>query len=132
MPTPVKISDRLMVWAKQDARAADRSATAQIEHWATLGRAVEVIATYREVLALKNVGRSLPLPTFVRPEDVRELLMGLVLDSDRTEVKADIAASGAPFYEADPERPGMIVEIRADGTRIPGRLDGRRFVPDRE
>lgn len=132
MPTPVKISDRLMVWAKEAAPVADRSATAQIEHWAILGRAVEVIATYREVLALKKAGRSLPLPTFVRPEDVRELLMGLVSDTDRTEVKARIAASGTPLHEADPERPGGIIEIHPDGTRIRGRLQGRRFVPEPE
>ena len=71
MPVPVKVSDRLMQLAKADAATAHRSATAQIEHWATLGRAIEIIAAYREVLALKTIGRALPFPAFVQAEDVR-------------------------------------------------------------
>ena len=132
MPVPVKVSDRLMKLAKQDAPAAHRSATAQIEHWATLGRAVEVIAAYRDVLALKTVGRVLPFPTFARAEDVREILSELATDPDRSGVRAHITAKGVPVYEADPERPGGIVEVRPDGSRVRGRLEGRRFVPDPE
>jgi plasmid stability protein len=132
MPVPVKVSDKLMKLAKVDAAAAHRSATAQIEHWATLGRAVEVIAAYRDVLALKTVGRALPFPTFARADDVREILDALAVDHERTGVRAHIAGKGTPVYEADPERPGGIVEIRPDGARVRGRLEERRFVPDPE
>jgi|ERR1051325_4809638 hypothetical protein len=132
MPTPVKVSDRLMAWAKEAGPISDRSATAQIEHWAILGRAVEFMATYREILALKKAGRALPLPTFVRPEDVREVLMSLLSDTDRTAVKEWIGRHGGALYEADPERPEVIIEVRPDGTRSRGRMEGRRFVPDPE
>ena len=132
MAVPVKVSDRLMELAKQDAPAAHRSATAQIEHWATLGRAVEVITAYREVLALKTVGRALPFPVFVPPDDVRELLESLVTEPERAGVRSRIAAGGGPLYEADPARPGGVIEIRADGTRVRGRVEGRRFIADGE
>lgn len=132
MPIPVKVSDRLMAWAKEAGPVADRSATAQIEHWAVLGRAVEFIATYREILALKKAGRALPLPTFVRPDDVREVLMALVSNTDRTADKAWIARHGGPLYEADPDRADGIIEVRPDGMRVRGRMEGRRFVPDAE
>jgi len=129
MPSPVKVSDKLLALAREEARGTHRSATAQIEHWATLGRAVEVMVAYREVLALKRAGQTLPIPTFVRREEVHELLARLVEDVDRKNVKARIQTAGTPLYTTDPEYPGMIVEIRADGTRTPGHLEGRRFVP---
>ena len=129
MPSPVKVSDKLLALAREEAQGTHRSATAQIEHWATLGRAVEVMVAYREVLALKRAGQTLPIPTFVRREEVHELLARLVEDVDRKNVKARIQTAGTPLYTTDPEYPGMIVEIRADGTRTPGHLEGRRFVP---
>lgn len=129
MAAPLKVSDRLLALAKQEAWATHRSATAQIEHWAMLGRGVEVLVTYREILALKRAGQTLPIPTFVRREDVHDLLAGLVNDADRASVKTRIHAAGVPLHATDPDYPGMIVEIQADGSRIRGSLEGRRFVP---
>lgn len=129
MPSPVKVSDNLLALAREEARNAHRSATAQIEHWATLGRAVEAMVTYRDVLALKRAGETLPMPSFVRSEEVHDLLASLVEDVDREKVKARIRPAGVPVFAADPEHPGTVIEIRADGTRTGGRLKGRQFVP---
>ena len=129
MPAPVKISDRLLERAKAEAKGAHRSVTAQIEHWATLGRAVEAMVTYRDVLALKRAGETLPLPSFVRSEEVHDLLASLVDDADREKAKARIRVAGVPVYAADPDHPGTIVEIRADGKRTAGLLKERQFVP---
>ena len=127
MPAPVKVSDRLLGLARQEAREAHRSTTAQIEHWATLGRAVEVLLSYSDVLALKRAGQTLPIPMRVGRDDVYDRLASLVADPDRERVRARVQASG-PVYEAADE-PGAIVEVRPDGTRTVGRLQGRRFVP---
>ena len=129
MASPVKVSDRLLALAREEAQGTHRSATAQIEHWATLGRAVEVLVAYRDVLALKRAGQTLPIPTFIRREEVHDLLARLVKDADRGSVKARIRAAGTPLYTTDPDHSGVIVEIQADGTRTPGYLKGRRFVP---
>ena len=129
MPSPVKVSDKLLALAKKEAASTHRSATAQIEHWATLGRAVEVMAAYREVLALKRAGDALPMPAFVSRETVHDLLAGLVQNVDRESVKARIQAAGMPVYSTDPAHPGLAAEVRADGTRASGRLLGRAFVP---
>src|SRR5207247_11213602 len=128
MASPVKCSDRLLALARQEAQGTHRSATAQIEHWATLGRAVEVLVAYRDVLALKRAGQTLPIPTVIRREEVHDLLAQLVDNLDRESVKARIHAEGTPLYTTDPDHPGMIVEIQADGTRTPRELQGRRFV----
>jgi ParD-like antitoxin of type II bacterial toxin-antitoxin system len=127
MPAPVKVSDRLLVLARQEARDAHRSLTAQIEHWATLGRAVEVLLSYSDVLALKRTGQALPLPVRVHPDEVHARLASLGADPDRGVVRARIRAAG-PVYEAA-EEPGLIAEVRPDGRRILGRMEGRRFVP---
>jgi hypothetical protein len=129
MPVPVKVSDRLLALAKEEGRGTQRSATAQIEHWATLGRASEALVAYQDVLMLKRAGQALPIPAFVRREEVRDILSRLIDDTDREKVRARIRAAGTPVYTTHPEYPDMIVEVHADGTRIPGRLEGRRFVP---
>ena len=129
MPAPVKVSDRLLALAREEAKSAHRSTTAQIEHWATLGRAVEVLVAYSDVLALKRAGQTLPIPARVPPGEVHDLLTRLAEDSDRATVRARIRASGTPLYTTDLAHPGMIVEVRADGTRTVGRFEGRRFVP---
>lgn len=131
MPLPVKVSDRLLSLAREEARSTHRSATAQIEHWATLGRAVEAMVAYRDVLALKQVGATFPVPPFVDREKVHALLARLVGDTERGGVQARILAGGTPVYAADPERPGGIVEVRPDGARVRGHLQGRRFVAAR-
>jgi hypothetical protein len=127
MPAPVKVSDKLLALAKAEARGTHRSATAQIEHWATLGRAVEVLLAHREVLALKRAGQ-LPVPAFADREELQGLLMRLIETGDREDVKARIRRAGTPVYTTDPAHPGAIVEIQSDGTRTPGRLAGRRFL----
>ena len=129
MAVPVKVSDRLLAMAKQEALGTHRSATAQIEHWATLGRGVEALVAYSEVLALKRAGQTLPIPPFVRREEVHDLLMRIVTDGSREGVKARIRAAGAPLYTIHPDDPLMVVEVGADGSRTPGYLEGRRFVP---
>ena len=129
MPLPVKVSDRLLALAREEARSTHRSATAQIEHWATLGRAVEAMVAYRDVLALKRAGQTLPIPAFVRREEVHGLLAGLVEDVDRERVKARIRSAGTPLYATAPDDPGMLIEVQAAGRRTRGHLKGRRFVP---
>jgi hypothetical protein len=121
MPAPVKVSDHLLALAKEEARAAHRSATAQIEHWATLGRAVEAMVSYRDVLALKRAGEELPIPAFVHRDEVREALARLVADTNRESVKARIRAAGGPFATADPDQPGRVVEVEAKRVLVHAR-----------
>jgi hypothetical protein len=131
MAAPVKVSDRLLALAKKEADSTHRSATAQIEHWATLGRAVEVMAAYRDVLALKRLGNALPMPAFVPREAVHGLLEQLVADPDRDRVKARIRAAGGPLYVSDPERPGTVT-VQASGVPTVEPMAARRLVAARK
>ena len=129
MPAPVKISDRLLARAREEAKGAHRSVTAQIEHWATLGRAVEVMTGHREVLALKRVGEHLAMPRYVSPQEIHDVLTRIANDPDRELVKARIRAGGGPIYSGDPDDPDGVIQIAPDGRRTRGRFEGRTFVP---
>ena len=54
MGMPVKLSDELVKVARKEAAAGDRSITAQIEHWAKLGRSVETALRHEDGLALNG------------------------------------------------------------------------------
>ena len=131
MGMPLKVSDSLYAIAKQEAQATERSITAQVEHWALIGRAVEAILAHQELLTLKQVGEVLtPLfPSAARRQEVHDLLTRIAGSTDREPTKKALRESGAPLYATDPEHPGLIVQVLPDGTRTPGRLEGRRFVP---
>lgn len=128
MGMPLKISDDLVHAAREEAKVASRSATGQIEHWAKIGRAVELVMTHTELLGLKSLhGVFASAP---RREEVKSLLERLVNDTQRDEVRALIRAAGGPVYETDPAYPGQIIQVSQDGTRKVGRLKGRRFVSE--
>jgi ParD-like antitoxin of type II ParDE toxin-antitoxin system len=131
MGIPLKVSDSLFAIAKQEAQATERSITAQVEHWALIGRAVEAILAHQELLTLKQVGEVLtPLfPSAARRQEVHDLLTRIATSTDREPTKKALREGGAPLYATDPEHPGLIVQVLPDGTRTPGRLEGRRFVP---
>lgn len=60
MPQPVKLSDALVNAARTEAPVAHRSIPGQIEHWASLGRSVEMALTQAQIFRLKA---GLPLDT---------------------------------------------------------------------
>jgi len=131
MGVPLKVSGSLFAVAKQEAEATQRSITAQVEHWASIGRAVEAILAHRELLALKGAGELLAslFPSANRRQEVHDLLTRLATTSDREAAKELIRAGGKPLYTTDPHHPGMLVQVLPDGARTLGRMENRRFVP---
>jgi len=131
MGTPLKVSDSLFAVAKEEAQATQRSITGQVEHWARLGRAVEAVLAHQELLTLKQAGELLaPLyPSAARRREVHELLTEIASSTDREVTKAALRDAGKALYATDPEHPGLIIQVLPDGTRIPGHIENRRFVP---
>lgn len=120
MPQPVKISDQLLLDARQVAEVSERSIAGQIEFWAALGRAIEPLLEGSKALALKRAGEVMPLSEcFARVES----------DAGRRRVAEFLEAGPYPHYEAIPGRNGMLVRIEADGNRTIGRFVGREFRP---
>lgn len=131
MGMPVKLSDELVRLARKEADAADRSITAQIEHWATLGRAVEAALRHEDALAVKRSGGDLE-KAFAGPsrQAIHTLLQNVAGAIDRAELARRLT-HGRVVYQTDPNGSGMIMRIEPDGTRTVGRFEKRRFVAAR-
>jgi hypothetical protein len=130
MGTPLKVSDDLVAAARREASATDRSITAQVEHWAKIGRSVEAALSHAELLGLKSLGEVLaPVsPTAVRRRRIHDVLERAARGDFRGKALAEIRAAGKPVFASDPERPGVLVRVHPDGRRERGHLVGRRFV----
>lgn len=127
---PVKLSDELVRVARKEAAAAERSITAQIEHWAKLGRSVETALRHPDALAVKESEGNLAAAFRERTtrESVYQLLRNVAGARDRLEL-ARTLKRGRTVYETDSSKSGAIVRIAPDGTRTRGRLEKRTFVP---
>ena len=123
MGKPVKLSDALVADARHTGELAERSIAGQIEYWAHLGRAVELLLGGSEALALRKRGDAMPLSKMLATVDS---------PAGRKRLAKYLAGQPYPHYEAAPGRPGMLVRIEADGTRAVGRfVDGAfRTAPD--
>lgn len=129
MGMPVKLSDALVKLARMEAEAADRSITAQIEHWAKLGRSVETALRHEDALALKHAGGDLhrAFPGASTREAIHAVLHRIATTADRSDL-ARTLMQGRVVYQSDPDGSGAIMRIEPDGTRTVGRIEKRRFV----
>jgi hypothetical protein len=128
MGMPVKLSDELVNVARKEAAAADRSITAQIEHWAKLGQSVEAALRHEDALAVKasegKLAVAFPIPA---TRDAVYQLLRNVATADHAPLGKALRR-GRTVYESDPSGSGAIIRIAPDGTRTRGRLERRAFV----
>ncbi len=120
MGQPVKLSDALVLDARIAAEAQERSIAGQIEFWAKLGRAVELLLDGRRVLKLQRA-------VAVRP--LSELLDEVDTPVGREKLKAILESEPFPHFEAHPSQAGLLVRIEENGARMVGRFVNRAFVP---
>jgi ParD-like antitoxin of type II bacterial toxin-antitoxin system len=123
MSMAVKLSDDLVEEAREEAKAADRSITSQIEHWARLGRQIEHLLRHDDMLSLKRAA-TLPPPT---RRAVLAAIRRIALQRGRRDLAETIAA-GRTVYQAAGN--GRVERIEPDGTRTIGRFVNRRFTAD--
>lgn len=128
MGMPVKLSDELVNVARKEAAAAERSITAQIEHWAKLGQSVEAALRHEDALAVKaSEGKlAVAFPSPATRDAVYQLLRN-VASADHAQLGKALRR-GRTVYESDPNGSGAIIRIAPDGTRARGRLEKRAFV----
>lgn len=130
MSQPVKLSDSLIDAARAVAVDADRSLAGQIEHWASIGRAIERTLTSTDVHALKRSNTAIHQET--QDLEPRHAVVRALAESLQPTASAAIAARIATLssvrYGADPVYPGFLVRVEADGTKTPGRFVGRTFL----
>lgn len=123
MSTPVRLSNELLVTAREAGAQFHRSIAQQVEHWAQVGRAVEA------ALVVSSVGRLKDLA--MRP-DLDQLLDMAETSEGRARALDRIATRGLPSYSADPDCHDGVIEHRVDGTSARGRFVNRVFVAEQD
>jgi hypothetical protein len=115
---PIQLSEDLVQQAREEAKAADRSITSQIEHWVRLGQSLETLLRHETCKA------PIPPPTRQR---ILDALRDVAGESARGELAASIT-DGRVVYQDDGN--GRIERIDRDGSRSVGRIVDRHFVAD--
>lgn len=130
VPVAIKISGGLAASARSEAEQTDRSLTGQVEHWAKLGRALEKLLPLSVVSALKvNGGQLEALEHLFLREKVMAAISAVHGQSHFKEVSTELLAAGGERYEADPNDAAGVIRVSTDGSRTPGKIVQRKFVP---
>jgi hypothetical protein len=122
MGQPVKLSDKIVVDARVAGELSERSIAGQIEYWARLGRATDMMLRADNALRLKQRGEA---------QALSEILESIETRDGRARTAAYLAGRPYPHFEAAPDLPGHVVKIDEDGTRTIGRFVKRQFRPAR-
>ena len=117
---PLRIDSTLVHRARTSAALADRTPTAQIEHWAKLGIALEPVLSGASAARMKQTARI---------EDLDEIVAISQTAAGQERVRELIQRQGGPVYEADPEDPTLVIERLPDGSSRRGRFENRQFKP---
>jgi hypothetical protein len=120
MSQPVKLSDDLVLDARVIGKIARRSIAAQVEYWAGLGRAIELVLQGRQALALSQAAAARPLSECLDSVDTPE---------GRHRLAEVLQSRPYPHYEPAPGSPGLLIRVEEDGTRTLGRFVHREFQP---
>lgn len=110
MGMPVRLSEELTTLAKEAAESATRSLTAQVEHWALIGRAVERALDHASLTALKTSGGKLAsrVPDAARRAAITVAIREAVSGMDRDALARRIASGKAPLHGIERSKPEAI------------------------
>jgi hypothetical protein len=120
MSQPVKLSDGLVLDARLAGEAFERSIAGQVEFWARLGRAVELLLQGPQVLALCRNAAARPLSSCLESADSAE---------GRQRVAGFLQSQPFPHYQPHPDQPGLLLRIDSEGRQTVGRFVNRQFQP---
>jgi hypothetical protein len=120
MSQAVKLSDGLVLDARIAGEIVERSIAGQVEFWARLGRAVELLLDGPQILTLCRNAATKPLSACLESVDSSE---------GRRRLVEFLQSQPFPHYEPHPHRRGLLIRTDADGRRTVGRFLHRRFEP---
>jgi len=119
MSQPVKLSDSLVLDARQTGAAVQRSIAGQVEFWARLGRAVEPLLRGDAARALAQQGDTQP---------VNECLAAVGTPQGDTRLQQYLRSRPFPHYEVDKDDAHLLIRIDESGQKTRGRFVNRRFT----
>ena len=118
---PVKLSGELVEEARHSASLLHRSLTAQIEHWAAIGRAIESQlpgdALNRLLAQLGGTMKISRVAAADQRQQIATVLAEFLSKPDEGTWLREIGARRVPLYGTEPGNPGTIVRLNPDGSR---------------
>ena len=119
--SPVRLDSTLIEAARREGSIRKRTAPKQIELWAELGKAVEVLVDLADVYAVIQGFKKIKVETIesttVNPDDVFNSLE----ESRKSGELAKNVTSSAVYFEASQKIPGLIDRVNsASGKRHTG------------
>jgi hypothetical protein len=119
---PLRIDGALINEARTSGEIFHRSIAQQVEHWATLGRALESVLTVPGLAKLKSAKK---------PVDTDLLLARASSPAGKKKTLALLAKKKGPLYGSKPNHPAVLLQYAKDGAKVAGRMVKGVFVPAR-
>ena len=120
MSTPLRLSNELLVEAREASGRFHRSITQQVEHWAQLGRALEAVLSFSSTGKLKDLSQQ---------PGIHSLLDKVETRAGKRKVLDSIKSNKRPVYSADPDNPQGVIQHLPNGRSVRGQFVNRKFVP---
>ena len=109
---PRRINRQLLAQAESAGALFHRSGTEQLEHWATLGAAVEAVMSLSAVAKLKTLGRA---------PGIDALIARAGTPAANKKLAQLLAKQAYPQYAADPANPAVVVAYTRDQAKAANR-----------
>ena len=129
MASPMRLSPDLVETAARGAAVSKRTVPKQIEHWANLGKMVERMVDYADLIAVDQGIKRIRVETVEsfapEPDDVFGVLEK---KRENGELSRDVTQA-VLYYEASATQPGLIDQVNATtGERRAGMFKNGDFV----
>ncbi len=123
MPSPMRLDSSLVAAAEREGAMQKRSIPKQIEFWAELGKAIEHVIGFEDIIAvtqgLKKIEVEPVTSVSVDPDDIFDSLE----TSRKKGTLSEKVTSAAIYYEASTSRPGLLDRVdSATGIRESGQF----------
>lgn len=127
--SPIRIQQDLMQTATIEGVKHNRSASEQIEYWASLGRGIARVIDPDVLLSLRaGLSKLEVVPVVSQPIDPDDVFSALEQDRNSGKLSQNCTTTGFR-YQSSNQFPGYLERINEDGTISVGQFTNGEFVP---
>lgn len=128
MANPMRLSPELVEAAERESLIQKRSVPKQIEFWATLGKAVQNVIDYSDVVAVTQGLKNIIVETVESPPAALSEVFADLERSRKSGALAKSVTTAAVYYETSRSKSSMIDRVNsATGERQTGRFQKGKF-----
>jgi hypothetical protein len=128
MANPMRLSPELVEAAERESVIQKRSVPKQIEFWATLGKAVQDVIAYSDVIAVTQGLKKIVVEPVESPITSPSDVFADLEKRRKSGALAKNVTSVAVYYETSRTRPGMIDRVNSvTGERRTGKFQNGKF-----